>query len=155
MPISKTVVSGEGEEYVWDVFEDTKQMSTYLLAFVVSDLECKPGKKTSNNVTFQVCSRSDVINQTNFAAEIGPEILEYYEHFFQVDFPLPKQDLVAVPGKSGAMENWGLITYGEDVLLFEDGVSSLADQEHVVQVIAHELSHQWFGDLVTMKWWSE
>ena len=145
----------DNEEYIWTSFEDTESMSSYLMAFMVSDFECKPGIPTNNDVRFRICSRPELIEQTDLAAQNGPKILEYYENFFNISFPLPKQDLIADPSKSGAMENWGMITYGEDVLLYEEGVSSLTDQERVIQVMAHEIAHQWFGDLVTMKWWTE
>ena len=83
-------------------------------------------------------------------------MLEYYEEYFNIPFPLPKQDMIAIPDFiSGAMENWGLITYRESRLLYEEGVSSLQDKESVAMVVAHELSHQWFGDLVTMEWWTD
>ena len=80
----------DNEEYIWTSFEDTENMSSYLVAFMASDFECKPGVPTNNNVKFRICSRPEVIEQTNLAAQNGPKILEYYEHFFRVDFPLPK-----------------------------------------------------------------
>jgi len=87
---------------------------------------------------------------------IGPQILHYYEEYFNTSFPLPKQDMIAIPDFSaGAMENWGLITYRESALLYQPGKSSLSDKEYVAIVVAHELAHQWFGDLVTMEWWTD
>jgi aminopeptidase N len=85
---------------------------------------------------------------------VGPKVLEFFEQYYNIKFPLPKQDMIAIPDFSaGAMENWGLITYREVALLYEPGMSSLSDREYVATVIAHELAHQWFGDLVTMEWW--
>ena len=85
---------------------------------------------------------------------MGPKVLEFFEQYYNIKFPLPKQDMIAIPDFSaGAMENWGLITYREVALLYEPGKSSLSDREYVATVIAHELAHQWFGDLVTMEWW--
>lgn len=94
--------------------------------------------------------------QVDFARKVGPKALDYYEKFFDVKYPLPKQDMVAIPDFSaGAMENWGLITYREAYLLYDPKVSSKMSQHHVASVIAHELAHQWFGNLVTMKWWTD
>ena len=142
--------------YVWDVYEDSVKMSTYLLAFVVSEFEYRQSIPTSNDVRFRIWSRKEAIDQTEYAADIGPKILEYYEKYFDVPYPLPKQDMIAIPDFSaGAMENWGLITYRETALLYQDGVTSTKEKEYIRTVIAHELAHQWFGNLVTMKWWTE
>ncbi|KAJ8967080.1 hypothetical protein NQ314_003092 [Rhamnusium bicolor] len=92
----------------------------------------------------------------DFAKQVGPKALEYYEKFFDIKYPLPKQDMIAIPDFSaGAMENWGLITYREAYLLYDPEVSSKTSQHSVASVIAHELAHQWFGNLVTMKWWTD
>ena len=146
----------EDDEYVWDEYEPTLKMSTYLLAFVVSDFKYREGNQTGNNVTFRIWSRESVLEQTKYATSIGPKILEYYENYFGIEYPLPKQEMIAIPDFSaGAMENWGLITYRETALLYEPGISSLMNKQYVALVIAHELAHQWFGDLVTMDWWTE
>ena len=157
MPLKNSIsLKSNGDEYELDVYEETEKMSTYLLAFVVADFEFREGAKTENNVTFRIWSRPEVLSQTQYAAETGPLILEYYENYFNVKFPLPKQDMIALPDfGAGAMENWGLITYREECLLYEEGVSSLMSKEGVASVMAHELAHQWFGDLVTMDWWTE
>ncbi len=103
-----------------------------------------------NNVTFRIWSRPALYPQTEYAAEIGPVILEDYEAYFGMPFPLPKQDMLAIPDLAfGGMENWGVISYRESALLYEAGVSSLADQKRVADVVSHELAHMWFGDLVT------
>lgn len=100
------------EGWVWDKYADTVPMSTYLVAFMVSEFEYKEADKTKNNVTFRIWARKDALNQVEFARKIGPKFLEYYENYFDVKYPLPKQDMVAIPDFSaGAMENWGLITY--------------------------------------------
>ena len=83
-------------------------------------------------------------------------ILHFFEDYFKIKFPLPKQDMIAIPDFSaGAMENWGLITYRETALLYDPKVDSKSSRIYVATVVAHELAHQWFGDLVTMKWWDE
>ena len=150
------VPMSDNDEYVWDVYQESLKMSTYLVAFVVSEFAYRESQLNSNNVRFRIWSRKEAIGQTEYAADIGPKILEYYEKYFDVPYPLPKQDMIAIPDFSaGAMENWGLITYRETALLYEDGITSPRGKEYIRTVIAHELAHQWFGNLVTMKWWTE
>lgn len=138
------------DNYVWDRFEESVPMSTYLVAFVVSDFE------HITNGSFSVWSRSDAMSQSKYSLSIGPTILKHYEDFFQIKFPLPKIDMIALPDFSaGAMENWGLITYRESVLLYEEGVSTRISLQNIAIVVAHELAHQWFGNLVTPSWWTD
>lgn len=157
MPLLKTKPMKEKQGWFWDHFDTSVPMSTYLVAFVISDFEYKTGHAIDhNNVTFRIWARKDALDQVDFAAEVGPKCLAYYEKFFNIDYPLPKQDMVAIPDFSaGAMENWGLITYREAYLLYDPKISSRTSQHHVASVIAHELAHQWFGNLVTMKWWTD
>lgn len=94
------------EDYFWDHFQETVPMSTYLLAFVVSDFE------SISNGSFSVWARSGALSQSKFSLQLGPDMLKFYEKYFDIAFPLPKIDMVALPDFSGgAMENWGLITY--------------------------------------------
>ncbi|XP_068625539.1 aminopeptidase N-like [Battus philenor] len=142
--------------FVWDQFENSVPMSTYLVAFVVSKFSHVESPPELANTKFRIWARSDAIDQTAYAANIGPRVLSYFERWFNVTFPLPKQDMIAIPDFSaGAMENWGLITYRETALLYDNHESSFLNKERVAEVIAHELAHQWFGNLVTMKWWSD
>jgi len=130
-------------------------MSTYLVAYSVNDFVNKPST-LPNGALFRTWARPNAIDQCDFAAEFGPKVLQYYEQFFGIKFPLPKIDQMAVPDFSaGAMENWGLVKYRESTLLFSKTHSSLADKQDLANVIAHELAHQWFGNLVTMKWWTD
>ncbi|XP_076247540.1 suppressor of ER stress-induced death isoform X2 [Calliopsis andreniformis] len=138
--------------YLWDHYEPSVPMSTYLVAFIVSDFESL--KSESGN--FRVWARSEAIEQARYCLKIGPNILNYYEDYFNIKFPLPKIDNVALPDFSaGAMENWGLITYRETTMLYQDGVSTSSNQQRVAAVVAHELAHQWFGNLVTPSWWTD
>ncbi|XP_050507042.1 aminopeptidase N-like [Diabrotica virgifera virgifera] len=157
MPVLRTEPLKEKDGWFWDRFDTSVPMSTYLVAWVVSDFDYKSGKLVeNNNVTFRIWARKDAINQVDFATEVGPKCLEYYEKFFDIEYPLPKQDMISIPDFSaGAMENWGLITYRESYLLYDPKVSSKTSQNRVASVIAHELAHQWFGNLVTMKWWTD
>ncbi|XP_030752545.1 aminopeptidase N-like [Sitophilus oryzae] len=158
MPLLTTEPMKEKTGWYWDRFDISVPMSTYLVAYVVSDFHYEEAEplKDMNNVTFRIWARSDALNQVDFAKEVGPKALRYFEKFFNIDYPLPKQDMVAIPDFSaGAMENWGLITYREAYLLYDPQVSSKVSQHRVASVIAHELAHQWFGNLVTMKWWTD
>ncbi|XP_023288739.1 aminopeptidase N [Orussus abietinus] len=138
--------------YLWDHYERSVPMSTYLVAFIVSDF--KVLKSKSGN--FGVWARNEAINQSLYSLDIGPRILEYFEGYFKIKFPLPKIDMVALPDFSaGAMENWGLITYRETAMLYQQGVSTSSNQHRVATVVAHELAHQWFGNLVTPSWWTD
>ncbi|KAK6184662.1 hypothetical protein SNE40_007092 [Patella caerulea] len=140
---------------VIDEFQLSKRMSTYLVAFVVSDFD-HISDTTKNNVTVSVYAPKDMINQAEFALNSAVKILEYYDEFFGVPYPLPKQDLIAIPDfAAGAMENWGLITYRLTALLYDPSSSSLSSKQWVATVVAHELAHQWFGNLVTMEWWDD
>ncbi|CAH8834822.1 unnamed protein product [Trichobilharzia szidati] len=104
---------------------------------------------------FTVWTRPEKIESARYALDIGRRILTYFENYFGVPYPLPKMDMVAIPNfKSNAMENWGLITFRESALFWNPYTGSAASKEWVTIVIAHELAHQWFGNLVTMKWWN-
>ncbi|KAK4880997.1 hypothetical protein RN001_004316 [Aquatica leii] len=140
----------EVEDYEWDYYEESVPMSTYLVAFVVSDFV------SLHNGNFSVWVRKDAQAQAKYSLDAGPKILKYFEDFFQIKFPLPKLDMIALPDfAAGAMENWGLVTYRETAMLYEEGVSSRSSLQRVTSVIAHELAHQWFGNLVTPKWWTD
>jgi len=146
----------ETDEYVWDHYDESVEMSTYLVAFVVSKFEYREADPRSNNVRFRIWSRSDAVEQTEYARDIGPRMLEFFENYFNVPFPLPKQDMIAIPDfGAGAMENWGLITYRETALLFKEGVSAASNKQRIAIVVSHELAHQWFGNLVTPSWWTD
>ncbi|EFN65601.1 Aminopeptidase N [Camponotus floridanus] len=138
--------------YVWDHYERSVPMSTYLVAFIVSDFDVR----RSEDGNFGVWARHDAINQSQYSLNIGPKILKYYEEYFQIKFPLPKMDMVALPDFSaGAMENWGLITYRETAMLYQEGISTSSNKQRVATVVSHELAHQWFGNLVTPSWWTD
>lgn len=144
------------DEYVWDHYEESVPMSTYLLAFVVSDFEYEISAPTGNNVRFRIWARKNALDQIAYAKSIGANILKFFEDYFDEPYPLPKQDMIAIPDfGAGAMENWGLITYRETALLYKPGVSALSYKQRIAVVISHELAHQWFGNLVTPSWWTD
>ncbi|XP_007466930.1 PREDICTED: endoplasmic reticulum aminopeptidase 2 isoform X2 [Lipotes vexillifer] len=110
----------------------------------------------SNMPKVSIHAAPDKWSQTHYALEASLKLLDFYENYFDIQYPLAKLDLVAIPDfESGAMENWGLVTYRETSLLFDPKTSSTSDKLWVTKVIAHELAHQWFGNLVTMEWWND
>ncbi|XP_022081852.1 aminopeptidase Ey-like isoform X2 [Acanthaster planci] len=138
-------------------FEESVIMSTYLVCYIVSDFKAK-FMTTQNGVELGVWAPEDSINETDYALQKGVEILDYFDNLFGLDnkYPLPKLDMIALPELNvGAMENWGLITYHEEYLLYEEGVSSAKQKERVCTFVSHEIAHQWFGNLVTVKWWDD
>uniref|UniRef100_A0A8C4HNR7 Aminopeptidase n=1 Tax=Dicentrarchus labrax TaxID=13489 RepID=A0A8C4HNR7_DICLA len=153
MPKLKTVeLPGDLLE---DHFDTTVKMSTYLVAYIVSDF-LSVSKTTQHGVKISVYAVPEKIDQTAFALDAAVKLLDFYDDYFDIPYPLPKQDLAAIPDfQSGAMENWGLTTYRETGLLFDPNKSSASDKLGLVKVIAHELAHQWFGNLVTMEWWND
>lgn len=136
-------------------FDVTPVMSSYLLAFVVGKLH-KKTTKTSRGVEVSVwATPAQPARTLDFALDTAVKVIDFYEEYFGVQYPLAKCDHVALPDfSSGAMENWGLITYREVCLLTDPKTSSVSSQHLVASVIAHELAHQWFGNLVTMRWWN-
>uniref|UniRef100_A0A4W3JS40 Aminopeptidase n=1 Tax=Callorhinchus milii TaxID=7868 RepID=A0A4W3JS40_CALMI len=153
MPMVKSLPIGEG--LFEDHFAVSVRMSTYLVAFIVCDFK-SVSAITSTGIKVSIYAVPDKWSQTHYALEAAVKLLEFYEHYFNIYFPLPKQDLVAIPDfQSGAMENWGLITYRETALLYDSVTSSASDKLRITMVIGHELAHQWFGNLVTMEWWND
>ncbi|XP_009274129.1 PREDICTED: leucyl-cystinyl aminopeptidase isoform X3 [Aptenodytes forsteri] len=139
---------------VQDEFFVSLKMSTYLVAFVVADL--KNISRETNGSLVSVYAIPQHLNQVGYALNTAVKLLEFYQKYFLINYPLEKLDLVAIPDfQSGAMENWGLITFRETTLLFDSNTSSARDKKLITAVIAHELAHQWFGDLVTMEWWND
>ncbi len=135
-------------------FSPTPVMSTYLLAFIIGDFEYLESK-TKNNVRVRVYTTPGKKHQAEFALECAVQTLEFYDEYFDIPYPLPVLDMIAIPDfTSGAMENWGAITYRESALLVDDKHSSIGNKQWVALVIAHEIAHQWFGNLVTMEWWT-
>lgn len=137
------------------IFEVTPKMSTYLLAFVVGEIGYREAQ-TKDGTTIRIYATPDNVQHTGFALETAVKTLEFYNEYFDIPYPLEKCDMIALPDfASGAMENWGLITYREAGLLYEEGNTSTDTKQYIASVIAHELTHQWFGNLVTMKWWTD
>ncbi|XAR69944.1 Membrane alanyl aminopeptidase [Bertholletia excelsa] len=135
-------------------FEESPIMSTYLVAVVVGLFDYVEGH-TSDGIKVRVYCQDGKANQGNFALGVAVKTLDLYKQYFAMPYLLPKLDMIAIPDFAlGAMENYGLITYRETALLYDDKHSAAANKQRVAIVVAHELAHQWFGNLVTMEWWT-
>ncbi len=137
-------------------FETTPKMSTYLLYFGIGDFVM--ASKKVHNMNMRVVSTRDNANKGAMAFEFAGNFLKYYEKYFGIDYPLPKLDMIGVPdfkASSSAMENWGAITFRAVELLASEKTVSVNMKHRIAEVIAHEFAHQWFGNLVTMKWWDD
>lgn len=136
-------------------FETTPRMSTYLLAFVVGELHASTATSKNGTNVSVYSTLSQAKSSHRFALKEAIRHLEFFEDYFGIDFPLGKCDHIALPDFSAlAMENWGLITYREGFLVTHE-TTSITQQQYISSVIAHELAHQWFGNLVTMRWWDD
>jgi aminopeptidase N len=133
-------------------FLTTPRMSTYLVAFLVGDFQCTSGLQ--DGVAIRVCSLPDKVALTSYGLDVAKYVLHYYNNYFGIPYPLKKLDMIGLPDfEAGAMENFGAITYRETDLLVDPKTASDRAKENVASDIAHEMAHQWFGDLVTMQWW--
>ena len=150
MPVRNEKVREDGRKVL--VFEETPPMASYLVALCIGEFE--ELRDEVDGVQLRVVTTAGKREQGRYAMEATKKILAYFNEYFGVKYPLPKLDQIALAatGASG-MENWGLITYSENALLFDPAKSSQSTRERVFGIVAHELAHQWFGDLVTMAWW--
>jgi aminopeptidase N len=134
-------------------FETTPKMSSYLVALAVGDFVCNEG--AADGIPIRICATPDKKALTSFALESAGRILRYYDSYFAIKYPFKKLDIVAVPDfAAGAMENTAAIFYRETLLLADEH-ASVATRKEIAGVLAHEMAHQWFGDLVTMAWWDD
>ncbi|MSO21082.1 MAG: M1 family peptidase [Acidobacteria bacterium] len=153
MPIVAESPAGEGRKRVQ--YDTTPIMSTYLVAIVVAELECIEGKD-SKGVPIRIWTSLGKKEQGRFALDQSTHTLAYFADWFGIPYAFPKLDQVALPDfASGAMENWGLVTYRETALLVDPVNSSQAARLRVASVVDHELAHQWFGNYTTMDWWTD
>jgi aminopeptidase N len=134
-------------------FARTPKMSTYLVAFLVGDFTCLSGE--SDGVPIRACATPDKVQFAQFALSGAEFFLHYYDEYFGIKYPMPKLDMIALPDfEAGAMENFGAITYRETAMLVDEKTASLDAKKNVAVDVAHEMAHQWFGDMVTMEWWN-
>ena len=135
-------------------FAKTPVMSTYLVYLGVGEFEYLTGK--IGKIQVRVITTKGNKSKGKYSLELGKKLLLSYEKYFGIKYPLPKLDLIAIPDfASGAMENWGAITFRETILLYDPKTSSTRTKQYIAEVISHEIAHQWFGNLVTMKWWND
>ena len=152
LPVSESDLPG-GLRRV--TFGDTPVMSTYLLAFVVGDLRSIERPAPCGTLV-RVWATPGKERQGRFALDLSVKLLDYFNGYFGVPYPLEKLDHIAIPDfAAGAMENWGAITYRENALLVDPEQSSAVTRQNVAGIVAHEMAHMWFGDLVTMAWWND
>ncbi|KAM5293329.1 aminopeptidase N [Ctenodactylus gundi] len=147
------------EDPAWNIteFHPTPKMSTYLLAYIISEFKSVE-EMSPNNVLIRIWARPNAVDEghVTYAQSLTGPILNFFAQHYNTAYPLEKSDQIALPDfNAGAMENWGLVTYRESALLFDPEFSSIGNKERVVTVIAHELAHQWFGNLVTVDWWND
>jgi tricorn protease interacting factor F2/3 len=151
MPIKTKTKRGNKTLYK---FGKTPVMSTYLIYLGVGEFEYLTGKV--GKIQIRVVTTKGNKSKGKFSLELGKKLLTSYEKYFEIKYPLPKLDLIAVPDfAAGAMENWGAITFRETILLYDPKTSSTRTKQFIAEVISHEIAHQWFGNLVTMKWWND
>lgn len=142
------------ETGLW-TFDTTPKMSSYLLAFALGELHGKTTHTKNGTLVGSYATKAHQLNELDFSLDIVVRVIEFYEDYFGVRYPIPQSLHVALPDFSaGAMENWGLVTYREVYLLVDEN-SSVSSRQQVALVVAHEIAHQWFGNLVTMKWWDD
>jgi aminopeptidase N len=135
-------------------FSTSPKMSSYLVALTVGDWKCISDH--TDGVKVSVCTVPGKENLAHFPLEASKAFLHYYDSYYGIKYPLPKLDNIAVPDfQAGAMENWGAIIYRETALLIDDKTASVGARQGVAETIAHEMAHQWFGDLVTAAWWDD
>ena len=154
MPATSVTPAAGGKQLY--KFGETPIMSSYLLFLGMGDVERKTAR--AGNVEMGIISRKGVVGQGDYALATAGKLLPYYNEYFGQAYPLPKMDHIAGPGSSqffGAMENWGSIFYFESELLFDPTRATDSAKQRIYTVVAHEMAHQWFGDLVTMRWWDD
>lgn len=134
------------------MFLTTEPIPTYIVAFIVSDFVYS--EAILNDLPHRVYSRPNAKDEQEFALVTGMLVTERLAEYYDVPFFLSKLDQAAIPAYSGGMENWGLAIYGEHNLLFNKKTSTVFSQTSIVNIIAHEICHQYFGDLVTIEWWT-
>ena len=150
--VSDTPGPGDGKHTV--KFATTAKMSSYLVALAVGQFEYVEGEV--DGIPIRVWGPPGAKQDGTYALEVAEQCMKYYNHYFGIKYPFEKLDMIGLPDfAAGAMENTGLITYREVILLLDDKKASVGLHQTVAIVIAHEMAHQWFGDLVTMKWWDD
>jgi aminopeptidase N len=151
MPIRSSVAGEDGSKTV--AFDTTCVMSTYLGAFVIGEMDSIEAV-SSDGIPCRVYATAGKESQGAFALDVCTKVLSFFSEYFGIPYPLPKMDMLAIPDfAAGAMENYGCVTYRETAILWDPDKSAVSAKQRVAYVVAHELAHQWFGNLTTMQWW--
>ena len=151
MPLEESHTAGG---YTTHRFAETPIMSTYLVYLGVGNFEYLSDE--SGSTAIRVITTKGESGRSKYALDVARRLLAAYEEYFGIRYPLPKLDLLAIPDfAAGAMENWGAITFREPLLLYDPDNSSARTKQLITEVISHEIAHQWFGNLVTMRWWND
>ncbi|CAJ0939824.1 unnamed protein product, partial [Mesorhabditis belari] len=153
--LEESVATKDSPDWVYTSFGETLPISSYLVAMSVNDFEYLEGE-SAKGTRFRVWARATAINETEYALDIGIKSIDFYEKYYGMEYPIPKQDMIAVSDfDPGAMENMGLIAFREILVLYNPKLHSLQTKYKVATTVAHEVSHQWLGNLVTMDWWND
>lgn len=156
MPVEREEENSPTTGLTTVTFQKSVPMVTYLACFIVCDFEYEEKLTSTHQTKFRVYAKPQQKDRVRYALDIGANITDFFTDYYNISYPLPKQDMIAIPDfVSGAMEHWGLITYRETNLLFDERESSSANKQRVATVVSHELAHQWFGNLVTLQWWDD
>ena len=151
-PIASDTPAGEGKHRIQ--FATTQRISSYLVAMLVGDFQCVQG--VADGTPIRVCAPAGQEQMGSWALESAQSIVHFYNGYFAIKYPFQKLDLISIPDfEAGAMENAGAITFRDTALLIDARTASIGQRKTVSAVVAHEIAHQWFGDLVTMKWWDD
>ena len=153
MPVQDEVADQDVSDYRVVKFETSPKMSTYLVAIVVGEYDYV--EDTQGSVKVRVYTPLGKTEQGRFALESSKRAIQFYNDFFGVPYPLKKYDCIAIADfQCGAMENWGLVTFRESAVLADPANTSSSSKQWIAIVVTHEMAHQWFGNLVTMEWWT-
>ncbi|KAM8940284.1 glutamyl aminopeptidase isoform 2-T2 [Pelodytes ibericus] len=153
MPVEATHALANG--WTKTVFMKSVPMSTYLVCFAVHQF-LYVEERSSRGIPLRIYAQPAQLSTANYAAKTTKTVFDFFENYFDLEYSLPKLDQIAIPDfGTGAMENWGLVTYRETNLLYDPAESATVNKQRVAAVIAHELVHQWFGNIVTMDWWDD
>lgn len=152
MPEESTAKNKPQNGFDTVTFQKSVSMVSYLVAIIICEFK-HIEERISDNFIFRVYGKSEDVDQLNYALKVGTRVADEYKAYLGIDYPLPKLDMAAIPDYfAGATEHWGMITYRETRLLFDEVQSSLANQKAVAVTVAHVVAHQWFGNLMTMFW---
>lgn len=154
MPVKHTKLHDEKPGTQVIAFETTPVMSTYILAWGIGKFEHIERETERRRIPVRIYTAPGMSEQGRWALEHAVKCIDLFSEVFEIDYPLPKCDFLAINASSfSAMENWGLITVKKQMLLFDPQTSDPSFKKSIPSTIAHELAHQWFGNLVTLEWW--